>query len=85
MAGVTRFTVSVPTNLLEAVDRTLVKDEENRSALVRRLLEQALKDMQERLDVERYIRSYRECPETEEEVGGADHTFRAWARENPWE
>src|SRR5207247_8746394 len=69
MSGVSRFTVSVPTRLLEAVDRKLVKGDETRSAVVRRLLEEAVCEADEREDVQRWIRSYQEIPQTEEGLG----------------
>lgn len=72
MKGTARFTVSVPADLLEAVDEKLVKEDEGRSALVRRLLEQALREMQVAEDMARWIRGYEEHPQTEEEYGWVD-------------
>ena len=84
-AGTTRFTISLPTSLLEAVDRRLVRDGESRSAVVRRLLEEALREAQERADVERYIRGYRETPQTEAELGWSDLAAREHLAELPWQ
>lgn len=84
MGGMTRITVSVPTRLLEEVDQRLVKGEEGRSAVVRRLLEEALRAVEEREDVERYVRGYRECPQTEEEFGWSDAVARDGIGESPW-
>src|SRR5205823_2242737 len=83
MSGVSRFTVSVPTRLLEAVERKLVKGDETRSAVVRRLLEEALCEVDEREDVQRWIRSYQESPQTEEELGWADEAARQFLAEVP--
>ena len=80
-----RFTVSVPTRLMDRVDRELMPAEESRSALVRRLLEQALKEAKERADVERWIRSYEEEPQTDEELSMADYWDPELAKEMPWE
>ncbi|MBA2449251.1 MAG: hypothetical protein H0V51_14620 [Chloroflexi bacterium] len=85
MTGLSRVTVSLPTRLLEAVDEKLVNGEETRSAVVRRLLEGALRDAQEREDVEQYIRSYTECPQTEEEFGWSSYVALKHFAEEPWE
>jgi metal-responsive CopG/Arc/MetJ family transcriptional regulator len=85
MGATSRFTVSVPTRLLEAVDRKLVNRDETRSAVVRRLLEEAVREVDEQEDVQRWIRSYRENPQTEEELGWADEAARQLLAEVPWE
>ena len=72
MKGVSRFTVSVPRELLKAVDQKLARGKENRSAVVRRLLEDALRDFDEQQEIEMYVRSYREQPQTDEEFGWSD-------------
>ena len=72
MKGVSRFTVSVPRELLKAVDQKLARGKENRSAVVRRLLEDALRDFDEQQESEMYVRSYREQPQTDEEFGWSD-------------
>ena len=72
MRGTTRFSVSLPSNLLDAVDKHLVKGGESRSALVRRLLERALREAVERDEIETYVRGYREKPQTDEEFGWSE-------------
>ncbi|MGH2460519.1 MAG: hypothetical protein ACRDIY_16820 [Chloroflexota bacterium] len=84
MNRMTRMTVSVPTSLLEEVDRRLVKGDEGRSAVIRRLLEVALRAIEEREDVERFVRGYRERPQTEEEFGWSDAAARDGIAELPW-
>jgi metal-responsive CopG/Arc/MetJ family transcriptional regulator len=79
-----RFTVSVPSELLETFDRTLVQGEESRSAVVRRLLEDALRDAQEQEDVRRYIEGYRDTPQTEDELGWSDQVVQERLSELPW-
>ena len=74
----------MPAQLLVAVDQTLVRDE-NRSALVRRLLERALREAEEQQEIERYVRGYREQPQTEEELGWSDPLAVAALAELPWE
>jgi metal-responsive CopG/Arc/MetJ family transcriptional regulator len=85
MGSISRFTVSVPTELLQTFDQKLVNGKESRSAVVRRLLEQALRDIQEQEDIARYVRGYRECPQTEEEFGWADVVAPQALAEVPWE
>ena len=84
MKGTSRFTVSIPAELLEAVDKTLLKNEDSRSALVRRLFEEALSDAQEREDVDRWIQSYKDQPQTEEEFGWSDHVTIEHMKDLPW-
>jgi metal-responsive CopG/Arc/MetJ family transcriptional regulator len=85
MPGSSRFTVSVPTTLLRAVDEKLVNGQGGRSALVRRLLEEALREAEEREEVARYVRSYRETPQTDEEGAWTERAARERLGEVPWE
>ena len=85
MSAVTRFTVSVPRSLLRALDEQLVKNGESRSAVVRRLLEEALRAERERDDIERYVHGYREDPQTEDELGWSDRAAAEHLAELPWE
>lgn len=82
---VSRFTISVPTELLEAVDQQLIKEDETRSAFVRHLLEEALREAEEKKDVERYVQGYLEQPQTEEEVGWFQLASLQHLAELPWE
>ncbi len=68
----TRLTVSLPSDLVAAVERELAHPDESRSALFRRLLEEALQEAEERRNVERYIMGYREQPQTEGEFGWSE-------------
>ena len=83
MQGTSRITISLPTGLLEAVDNEL-KGEESRSAAIRRLLEDALRKSQEQREIERYIRGYREDPQTEAELGWSDVATCEHLSELPW-
>jgi metal-responsive CopG/Arc/MetJ family transcriptional regulator len=84
IAKTIRLTISVPTALLEEVDRNL-DGTENRSAFVRRLMEDALKAAEEQRKVEQYIRGYTENPQTEEEWGWQDQVAVQALREVPWD
>ena len=84
MQNVSRFTISVPTRLLEALDQKLTRDGESRSAVIRRLVEEALQDAEEQGNIARYINSYREQPQTEDEFGWSDEVAREHLAETPW-
>ena len=85
-ASFSRFTVSIPTKLLERADRVLRQPDEGRSGLVRRLLEEALRQVEEGKKVEEYIRGYREQPQTEDEVGWAmSPEILAHFEDLPWD
>jgi len=86
-----RLTVSLPTDLLDELERYLRQRGETRSSAVARLLQTALReeseradrDEQERRDIERYIRGYLEQPETEEELRESEAMLKVtvW---DPW-
>jgi metal-responsive CopG/Arc/MetJ family transcriptional regulator len=81
---VSRFTVSVPARLLAAMDERLIRNGESRSALIRRLLEQALEDEDEKERVEQYVRGYQEQPQTDDEFGWTDQIAVEQLRETAW-
>ncbi|MBI3977944.1 MAG: ribbon-helix-helix protein, CopG family [Chloroflexi bacterium] len=84
MTRMSRLTVSIPADLLQALDRKLARNAESRSAVVRRLLEQALRDAEEQADLDRYVHAYRRRPQTEEECGWSDDVARERLSELPW-
>lgn len=83
--GMSRFTVTVPTRLLEALDHKLTRPAESRSATVRRLLEAALQELEEQENIERYLEGYHNNPQTEEELGWSDHATREHPGELSWQ
>lgn len=85
MEKTNRITISLPAPLLEAMDAKLARAEESRSAIVRRLVEEALRAAKEREDVQRWVRSYREQPQTEEELGWLDQVVPQALAEQPYE
>lgn len=84
MGETSRLTISLPADLLEAMDRKLTRRDESRSALVRRLVEEALHEVEEQEKIERYVRSYLDEPQTEEEFGWSDEVTRRHLAELPW-
>ncbi|MEK7214494.1 MAG: ribbon-helix-helix protein, CopG family [Chloroflexota bacterium] len=79
-----RITISLPAQLVDALDHRLAHEEESRSAVVRRILEQALKDAEEKEQIEQWIRAYTEQPQTEEEVGWVAAVSEELLREVEW-
>ena len=79
----TKLSVVVSDELAEAMDRKLVKGHGTRSAVIRRLIEAALREADEREDDEAFVRSYREHPQTEEELGWSDRATREHFAEIP--
>jgi len=70
--------------LLEALDQKLTREEDTRSAVIRRLVEDALREVDQREDVRRYIEGYRKQPQTEEEFGWADYVTAEHLAEVEW-
>jgi metal-responsive CopG/Arc/MetJ family transcriptional regulator len=67
-----RFTVSIPPGVLKALDTTLTRPGESRSAAVRRLIEEAARAAQDEADIASFVAGYREQPQTDEEFGFSD-------------
>ena len=84
MTTSTRFTVSVPTRILEALDEQLVKNGDSRSAVVCRLIQEAIHKAEEQADIERYIRGWQENPMTAEDVLWDEQTAAQRLAEHPW-
>lgn len=85
MKKLSRITISLPTELLSEVEEKLAREDENRSATIRRLIEDALKGAKEKADVEQYIRAYKEQPQTEEEFGWTEALLGETLEDVPWE
>ena len=84
MRRFTKVTISLPTALLEDVERSKDASGESRSETIARLLKAALRAEQEEADIERYIRGYREQPETEEELEISRVLSANAAAMDPW-
>jgi metal-responsive CopG/Arc/MetJ family transcriptional regulator len=84
MRRFTKVTISLPTGLLEEVERSKDECGESRSETIARLLRSALRAEQEKADIERYIRGYLEHPDTEEEAVFADAMSVEAAALDPW-
>jgi len=79
-----RVTISLPSELLHSFDALLVEDREGRSSAIRRLIESALREAREREDVERWIESYRNDPQDEEELAWSEAVAADSLRRVAW-
>lgn len=84
MRKVAKITISLPLELLDAVERRQEERGETRSEIIAHLLEAALRREREQADVERYIRGYLEQPETDEEVAAIDRLAVEAGTQDPW-
>lgn len=83
MGATAKITISLDAELLEAIERQRRERGQTRSQFFRHAAEQVLRREQE--DIERYIRGYREQPETEEDVLIARQLGEAVLAQEPWE
>lgn len=72
-------------DLLEAAEAKLGKGEPSRSALIRQIIETALREADQREKVAQYVREYREHPQTEDEVAWGDAIAIDGLKELPWD
>ena len=80
-----KIAISLPDEVLEAVEKERLAKGESRSQFFRRAAEEQLRRQRDREDIEQYIRGYLENPETEEEIALAESTLGYVMAENPWE
>ena len=84
MEPLSRVTVSLPAALLKALDEKLTREGENRSAALRRLLEEMLHNIEEQEQIARYVEGYRGQPQTEGEFGWSDAVAQQHLAEVEW-
>ncbi len=80
-----KVAISLPGDVLEAVETERKAKGESRSQFFRRAIERLLKQEQESSAVKDYVRGYREVPESAEEVEAAHRVGIAALAEEPWE
>lgn len=85
MPKMTRIAISLPEEVLAAVEREREESGESRSQFFRRAVETILSHKQEREMSEQYIRAYREIPETSEGVEAARRAAGTILAEEPWQ
>ena len=80
----TKVAISLPENVLKAIEKERKARGESRSEFFRRAAEKLLKQEQESKAVETYIRGYRIMPESSEEVRAVHLAGVAVLAEEPW-
>ena len=80
-----KVAISLPEDVLEAVEAERKVKGESRSKFFRRAIERLLKQERESSAVKDYVRGYREVPESAEEVEAVHWVGSAVLAEEPWE
>ena len=85
MRKAAKVTISLPSEVLEHVERQRQAKAQSRSEFILHAVEERLRRERERADVEQYIRGYQEMPETEEEIAEAEALAAAAISQLPWD
>jgi metal-responsive CopG/Arc/MetJ family transcriptional regulator len=85
MTKTCKIAISLPEEVLKAVEKEREGSGESRSQIFRRAVELLLRHQKEREISERYIRAYQQVPETEEEIAAARRAASAVLAEEPWQ
>ena len=84
MPKTSKIAISLPEEVLTAVEREREESGESRSQIFRRAVELLLRQRKEREMSEQYIRAYQQMPETKEEVTAARRAASTIMAEEPW-
>ena len=80
-----KIAISVPDEMLQAIETERRVNGETRSEFFRRAVEAYLRRIHEREQDEQYIRGYQQFPETEEDLGGLETLASEALAQEPWE
>jgi metal-responsive CopG/Arc/MetJ family transcriptional regulator len=84
MDKIAKVAISLPEQVLKAVEKERKAKGENRSEFFRRAVEELLKRERESKAVEAYIQGYRASPESVEEIEVAHRAGVSILAEEPW-
>ena len=84
MPRISKVAISLPEEMLTAVEKEREESGESRSQIFRRAVELLLRQRKEREMSEQYTRAYQEMPETKEEVTAARRAASTILAEEPW-
>jgi len=84
MAKSAKVAISLPEDVLDAVETERKAKGESRSQFFRRAIERLLKQERESSAVQDYVRGYQEVPESAEEVEAVHRVGIAVLAEEPW-
>lgn len=85
MAKTAKVAISLPEEMLAAVEREIQGSGESRSEFFRRAVETFFKLQQEQALSEQYVRGYVQMPETDEEVEAARSVVKTILAQEVWE
>jgi metal-responsive CopG/Arc/MetJ family transcriptional regulator len=85
MPKTSKIAISIPEEVLNAVEKERRESGESRSQIFRRAVDLLLRQRKEREKSELYIQAYEKLPETIEEVTAARHAASTILAEEPWE
>ena len=85
MSKAVKIAISLPAEVLDAAEREREVTGETRSQFFRRAVETLLRRERTRAAIERYMQSYRESPESAEEIGAATILSTLAFSQEPWE
>jgi metal-responsive CopG/Arc/MetJ family transcriptional regulator len=85
MTKTAKIAISLPEEVLTAVEKEREGSGESRSQIFRRAVELLLRQRKEREINEQYIRAYQQLPETDEEISAARLSAIAVLGEEPWQ
>ena len=84
MPKTSKIAISLPEEVLAAVEKEREESGESRSLIFRRAVELLLRQRKEQEMSEQYIRAYQQIPETKEEVTAARRSASVILAEEPW-
>ena len=85
MTKTAKIAISLPKEVLTAVEKEREGSGESRSQIFRRAVEMLLRQKKEQEMSEQYIRAYQQVPETQEEIAAARHAASTVLSEEPWQ
>ena len=80
-----KIAISLPEEVLQAVEKERLASGISRSQFFRNAVEAFLRHRRERELEEQYVRGYQENPETVEEIALAESVLGLVLSENPWD
>lgn len=84
MPKTTKIAISLPEEVLIAVETEREEIGESRSSFFRRAAELLLRQRKEQEQIDSYIKAYQEKPESPEEIAAARHAASNILSKEPW-
>jgi metal-responsive CopG/Arc/MetJ family transcriptional regulator len=84
MTKVNKISISLPEDILKAIELERKENGESRSQVIRRSIEMLLREKKEKKLKLKYIQAYQKIPETVEEVNAAHYSASQIIAQEPW-